>query len=115
MASEKQPRKRPHLLLAQHVMTEVLEGMKDVVSSEGLDPTVLKELEKVVRVCTRARRSLTPAASPGSAGSATSRNWAAWRATQVPPRPRWQLASAAASSWCRRSTWRMQCPWPASS
>ena len=28
-------------------MTEVLEGMKDTVSSEGLDPTVLKELETV--------------------------------------------------------------------
>ena len=47
MAAEQAPAKRPHLLLAQHVMTEVLEGMKDTVSSEGLDPTVLKELETV--------------------------------------------------------------------
>ena len=95
MAAEQAPAKRPHLLLAQHVMTEVLEGMKDTVSSEGLDPTVLKELETVrLRHDARTQRAgrqrprhtLTSVASPGSAGSGLLRRWAAWRATRRPLR-----------------------------
>ena len=41
------PSKRPHLLLAQHVMGEVIEGLTETVSSEGLDPSVLEKLEQV--------------------------------------------------------------------
>ena len=44
--------KRPHLLLAQHVMGEVIEGLTETVSSEGPDAVAAES----VSVPARARR-----------------------------------------------------------